>query len=62
MRSDGRDGKACAVWFRLHPTGNGKSLEISKYYFIASNGTVEIPLPYKSGEFKVLPDETFESF
>ncbi len=41
---------------------NRKSLEISKYYFIASNGTVEIPLPYKSGEFKVLPDETFESF
>lgn len=43
-------------------SANRKSLEISKYYFIASNGTVEIPLPYKSGEFKVLPDETFESF
>ncbi len=41
---------------------NRKSIEIAKYYFIASNGTVEIPLPYKSGEFKVLPDETFESF
>ena len=41
---------------------NRKSLEISKYYFIASNGTVEFPLPYKSGEFKLLPDETFESF
>ncbi|MBQ7115989.1 MAG: hypothetical protein IJN94_06210 [Clostridia bacterium] len=41
---------------------NRKSLEISKYYFIASNGTVEIPLPYKSGEFRLLADETFESF
>jgi len=41
---------------------NRKSIEIAKYYFIASNGTVEIPLPYKSGEFKILPDETFESF
>lgn len=41
---------------------NRKSIEIAKYYFIASNGTVEIPLPYKSGNFKVFPDETFESF
>ncbi len=41
---------------------NRKSIEIAKYYFIASNGTVEIPLPYKSGEFTVFPDETFESF
>lgn len=36
--------------------------DIAKYLFIASNGTVEIPLPYKSGEFKLYPDETFESF
>ncbi len=41
---------------------NRKSIEIAKYYFIASNGTVEVPLPYKSGEFKVYNDETFESF
>lgn len=41
---------------------NRKSIEIAKYYFIASNGTVEIPLPYKSGEFSVFSDETFESF
>lgn len=41
---------------------NRKSIEIAQYYFIASNGTVEIPLPYKSGEFKLMPDETFESF
>lgn len=41
---------------------NRKSIEIAKYYFIASNGTVEIPLPYESGVFTVFPDETFESF
>lgn len=41
---------------------NRRSIEIAKYYFIASNGTVEIPLPYKTGNFKVFPDETFESF
>lgn len=45
-----------------HQEANRRSLEISKYYFIASNGTVEIPLPYKSGEFRLFPDETFESF
>ncbi len=45
-----------------HQEANRKSIEISKYYFIASNGTVEIPLPYKSGEFKLYSDETFESF
>ena len=45
-----------------HQSANRKSLEISKFYFIASNGTVEIPLPYKSGEFRLLADETFESF
>ncbi len=36
--------------------------DIAKYLFIASNGTVEIDLPYKSGEFKVYPDEIFENF
>ena len=36
--------------------------DIAKYLFIASNGTVEIDLPYKSGEIKVYPDETFEDF
>ena len=36
--------------------------DIAKYLFIASNGTVEIDLPYKSGEFKLHPDETFENF
>ncbi|MBO5859442.1 MAG: hypothetical protein J6R20_06660, partial [Clostridia bacterium] len=33
-----------------------------KEYYIASNGAVEIPLPYKFGQTKVLPDETFEDF
>jgi beta-lactamase superfamily II metal-dependent hydrolase len=31
-------------------------------YYIASNGTVEIPLPYVRGKEKLYPDETFESF
>lgn len=31
-------------------------------YYIASNGTVEIPLPYVRGSEKLYPDETFESF
>ena len=46
----------------VHST-NRKSIEIAKgNYFIASNGTVEIDLPYVKGDEKVLPDETFESF
>ncbi len=31
-------------------------------YYIASNGTVEVDLPYVKGTEKVYPDETFESF
>lgn len=31
-------------------------------YYIASNGTVEIPLPYVKGNEILYPDETFESF
>ena len=41
---------------------NRVAIEISKEYHIASNGTAEIPLPYKFGQTKVLPDETFEDF
>ena len=42
---------------------NRKSIEIAEgNYFIASNGTVEIDLPYVKGEEKLYPDETFESF
>ena len=45
-----------------HWSANRVSLEIADEYYIASNGTVEIDLPYKKGEIKVFPDETFESF
>lgn len=31
-------------------------------YYIASNGTVEIDLPYVKGNEKLYPDETFENF
>lgn len=41
---------------------NRVAIEISKEYHIASNGTVEIPLPYKYGQTKIYPDETFEDF
>lgn len=41
---------------------NRVAMEIAKEYYIASNGAVEIPLPYKFGQTKVLPDETFEDF
>lgn len=45
-----------------HWSANRVSLEVADEYHIASNGTVEIPLPYKKGNVKVYPDETFESF
>lgn len=45
-----------------HYKANEVSLEIADEYYIASNGTVEIPLPYIKGNVKVYPDETFESF
>jgi beta-lactamase superfamily II metal-dependent hydrolase len=41
---------------------NRTAIEIAKEYYIASNGTVEIPLPYVFGQTKVYPDETFEDF
>lgn len=41
---------------------NRVAIEIAKEYHIASNGTVEIPLPYKFGQTKIYPDETFEDF
>ncbi len=48
--------------WNIHST-NRKSIEVAKgNYFIASNGTVEIKLPYVKGTEKVYPDETFESF
>ena len=45
-----------------HYKANERAIELAKHVFIASNGTVEFPLPYKDGCFKVFPDETFESF
>lgn len=45
-----------------HWSANRVSLEVADEYYIASNGTVEIDLPYKKGQVKVYPDETFESF
>lgn len=41
---------------------NRLAVEIAGESYIASNGTVEIPLPYKPGQVKVYPDETFEDF
>lgn len=41
---------------------NRAAIDISKEYHIASNGTVEIPLPYVYGQTKIYPDETFEDF
>lgn len=41
---------------------NKFAIDLADEYHIASNGTVEIPLPYKKGNIKVYPDETFESF
>ena len=41
---------------------NRVAVEIAKEFHIASNGTVEIPLPYVYGNTKVHPDETFEDF
>ncbi len=47
--------------FERYPE-NKFAIDLADEYHIASNGTVEIPLPYKKGNIKVYPDETFESF
>ncbi|MBQ3150745.1 MAG: hypothetical protein IJB86_05815 [Clostridia bacterium] len=41
---------------------NRVSVDIAKECYIASNGTVELSLPYTPGTAKLLPDETFENF
>lgn len=41
---------------------NRVAVSLAKEYYIASNGTVEIPLPYVFGNQTVYPDETFEDF
>ncbi len=41
---------------------NRTAIEIAGEYYIASNGTAEIPLPYSKGNVIIHPDETFEDF
>ena len=41
---------------------NRRLIEIADEYYITSDGTLEIPLPYKTGNIKKLPDESFEDF
>ena len=41
---------------------NRTAIALCKEYYIASDGTVRIPLPYGSGRVERLPDETFEDF
>lgn len=52
--------KFAEEWNKQEP--NRVAVDIAKEYHIASNGTVEIPLPYSFGSTKRLPDETFEDF
>ena len=48
--------------FQVYPE-NKLAIDLAEgNYYIASNGTVEIPLPYVRGKEKLYPDETFESF
>ncbi len=46
----------------LKQEANRVACSIAEEYFIASDGTVEFPLPYKVGSAKIYPDETFENF
>ncbi|MBR4727881.1 MAG: hypothetical protein IK080_08335 [Clostridia bacterium] len=41
---------------------NRTAIALSREYYIASDGTVRIPLPYVCGRVERLPDETFENF
>ncbi len=41
---------------------NRRAIELAKAYYITSDGTVKIPLPYSLDKIEVLPDETFEDF
>lgn len=41
---------------------NRVACDLAEAYYISSNGTVEIPLPYTPGTVRELPDETFENF
>lgn len=41
---------------------NRTALALCREFYIASDGTVGIPLPYETGRVERLPDETFEDF
>ncbi len=41
---------------------NRRAIEIARAYYITSDGTVKIPLPYSFEKIEKLPDETFEDF
>ena len=41
---------------------NRRAIEIADEYFISSDGTVRITLPYQKGSASQLPDESFEDF
>lgn len=41
---------------------NRRLIELADRYYISSDGTVEIPLPFDLSTVKTLPDESFEDF
>ncbi len=41
---------------------NRRAIELADRYYITSDGTVKIPLPYSPETIEKLPDETFEDF
>lgn len=41
---------------------NRRAIELADEYYITSDGTVKITLPYEKGKTETLPDETFEDF
>lgn len=41
---------------------NRRAIELASHYYISSDGTVEVPLPYDKNTVKTLPDESFEDF
>lgn len=41
---------------------NQVAIDSADEYYVSSNGTIVVPLPYKKGTVTTLPDETFEDF
>ena len=41
---------------------NKVAIDLADEYYVSSNGTIVVPLPYKKGTVTTLPDETFEDF